>query len=276
MSSEWTQALTAFESTIGLRVTLHDHGGGLWKHLPSDRFSHTHPICLAVKMSGEGHRCMTFEIDHYRRDRSRWPEGRVHRCHAGIVELAYTVIRHGEAFATLFAGPARADPRSLDLAAPLGRAADQTRNLTRRLQSLDGEAGRILELLRQLGARLLHLAERESESAAAHGPATRKAIIDRFVTESVSRESPLSLLAGRLGVSPERTRHIVTEEFGRPLRLLISEARMGAAAAMLSGTDLTIAEIANRCGYENPAAFARAFRRTRGVSPSAWRSTHAA
>jgi AraC-like DNA-binding protein len=47
--------------------------------------------------------------------------------------------------------------------------------------------------------------------------------------------------------------------------------RMQLAAATLRDTDAKVIEVALRVGYENEAAFGRAFRRAVGESPAAWR-----
>jgi AraC family transcriptional regulator len=47
--------------------------------------------------------------------------------------------------------------------------------------------------------------------------------------------------------------------------------QLEAAAAMLAATDLSAAEIGRRAGFDRPEVFTRAFRRTFGRPPAAWR-----
>jgi AraC-like DNA-binding protein len=47
--------------------------------------------------------------------------------------------------------------------------------------------------------------------------------------------------------------------------------RMQLAASQVSGTNVGMAQIAERVGYGSEAAFSRAFKRLVGVAPSAWR-----
>jgi AraC-like DNA-binding protein len=56
-----------------------------------------------------------------------------------------------------------------------------------------------------------------------------------------------------------------------PIRYL-TEWRMHLADELLSMTDLTVATIARRVGYDSEEAFSRAFKRARGQSPSHWRA----
>ena len=47
---------------------------------------------------------------------------------------------------------------------------------------------------------------------------------------------------------------------------------MHLAGDLLQTTDLSVAAISRRIGYESDEAFSRAFRRRHGTSPGAWRS----
>jgi AraC-like DNA-binding protein len=51
----------------------------------------------------------------------------------------------------------------------------------------------------------------------------------------------------------------------------LSQWRMQLAATSLRTTDAKVVDIACEVGYENEAAFSRAFRRAIGDSPGAWR-----
>jgi AraC-like DNA-binding protein len=63
------------------------------------------------------------------------------------------------------------------------------------------------------------------------------------------------------------------EVLGRsPIRYL-TEWRMHLADDLLSTTDLSVAAISRRIGYESEEAFSRAFRRSHGNSPGAWRAS---
>ena len=47
---------------------------------------------------------------------------------------------------------------------------------------------------------------------------------------------------------------------------------MDRAAEMLASQTLTVREVAHRVGYRQPAQFAKAFRRYRGMAPSDFRA----
>jgi transcriptional regulator GlxA family with amidase domain len=63
-------------------------------------------------------------------------------------------------------------------------------------------------------------------------------------------------------------------EIGRTtFREHLTKIRMERAAQLLATRRLTVREVAQRVGYRQPAQFAKAFRRHRGLAPSAYRST---
>ncbi|MBB5911311.1 AraC-like DNA-binding protein [Nocardia transvalensis] len=63
-----------------------------------------------------------------------------------------------------------------------------------------------------------------------------------------------------------------TEVMGSPPLTYLTECRMDEAGVLLSDTDLSVAEIARTIGYADAFGFSAAFKRHRGVSPSAYRT----
>jgi AraC-like DNA-binding protein len=82
----------------------------------------------------------------------------------------------------------------------------------------------------------------------------------------------------RLGEKAALSRSTLHERFvhfiGQPPMQYLTQWRMQLAARWLRDTDAKVIDIALEVGYENEAAFARAFRRTVGESPGAWRRAH--
>ena len=65
----------------------------------------------------------------------------------------------------------------------------------------------------------------------------------------------------------ERFAHFI----GQPPMQYLASWRMQLASARLRDTDAKVIDVALEVGYENEAAFSRAFRRIVGASPAAWR-----
>ncbi|HLK40553.1 MAG TPA: AraC family transcriptional regulator [Polyangiaceae bacterium] len=80
----------------------------------------------------------------------------------------------------------------------------------------------------------------------------------------------LPAVAKNLGVS-ERTLQRRLKEEGTSLQELTESVRYELSLVMLKSVELSLGEIAQRLGYASQAAFSRAFRRWRGMSPAAHR-----
>jgi AraC-like DNA-binding protein len=82
----------------------------------------------------------------------------------------------------------------------------------------------------------------------------------------------------QLGEAAALSRSTLHERFihfiGQPPMQYLAQWRMQLAAGWLRDTDAKVIDVALEVGYENEAAFARAFKRTVGESPAAWRRAH--
>jgi AraC-like DNA-binding protein len=106
------------------------------------------------------------------------------------------------------------------------------------------------------------------------------ALRDEIVGRALGRlhEQPaeawtLEQLARQVGASrsvlAERFAHLV----GVPPMQYLAQWRIQMAASLLRGTNVPLVDIADRVGYGSEAALSRAFKRTLGVSPAAYRRT---
>ena len=78
-------------------------------------------------------------------------------------------------------------------------------------------------------------------------------------------------LAKRLRISERHLRAKFREEFGVSLGTYLRNYRLRRATGLLSTSTLSIAEIADRCGYQSAPAFHRAFQREIGQTPGEFR-----
>lgn len=89
--------------------------------------------------------------------------------------------------------------------------------------------------------------------------------------ESMGEAPPsLAALATELHTSP-RTLIRRLKRQGTSYRSLLEQAQLDCADALLGQAQLTVAEVGERLGYNDPANFGRAFRKSTGVTPAAWR-----
>lgn len=93
----------------------------------------------------------------------------------------------------------------------------------------------------------------------------------RIMRENI--EAPLGVtdLATRLNTSPRTLTRRCQAAVGMTPGQLYRHIRLTAARQLVDGSDASIAEIAVRCGYEDPAALTRAFRLRFGAPPRAFR-----
>ncbi len=88
----------------------------------------------------------------------------------------------------------------------------------------------------------------------------------------VERPLPLGAIARRVGCQPRTLDRHFRCALGAPPGTVYRHMRLSEARKLLDSTGLGIAEIAVRCGYESPAALARAMRVRYGAAPTALRS----
>lgn len=94
------------------------------------------------------------------------------------------------------------------------------------------------------------------------------AVIERALDEG--RDIGVDELATRLYASRSQLYATFKAETGEAVGAYVRRRRMERACDLLAG-GVPVGAVAERLGYPQQAAFAQAFRRAMGVSPSAWR-----
>jgi AraC-like DNA-binding protein len=101
---------------------------------------------------------------------------------------------------------------------------------------------------------------------------------DRFVGRALALlhdkpafEWTVEELSRQVGLSRSALHERFVEMIGQPPMQYLTQWRMQAASRLLRDTRSTVASIAVDVGYDSEAAFARAFKRSTGVPPAAWR-----
>jgi AraC-like DNA-binding protein len=134
--------------------------------------------------------------------------------------------------------------------------------------------GRLSELM------FLHVVRRYLESLPREQADWLAALRDKPVGRALAalhrdpaRAWTLQSLAREAGIS----RSVLAERFmqfvGHPPIEYLTSWRMQLAANQLRSSTESVAEIANRVGYESEAAFSRAFKKAVGAPPSEWRKS---
>ncbi len=89
--------------------------------------------------------------------------------------------------------------------------------------------------------------------------------------ENPSADWTVATLAAKVAMSRSAFAARFTQFVGEPPMLYLTRWRMQKAAGLLRTSDADLGEVAARAGYESPAAFSKAFKRTMGVAPGAYR-----
>jgi transcriptional regulator GlxA family with amidase domain len=87
------------------------------------------------------------------------------------------------------------------------------------------------------------------------------------------RRLPLAHIAARVGVSLRTLQAAAQSYRGMTLTEMLRRSLMAEAQRLLGDTDLSLREIAARCGYDDPSSFSRDFKRVYGMAPSVHRAT---
>ncbi|MEK7414415.1 MAG: helix-turn-helix domain-containing protein [Planctomycetota bacterium] len=264
------RAVAAFESLTGLAFSLHDRSGVLAMRLPADRTQHRNPWCRAVKAVASDE-CVRFCSRFIHASTS---DGQVvsTRCHAGLIQWAVTGISAGRPVWVLFAGVRRAVAgQKIDLCDPATPARSPSWLIGPDPPPPATNPEQPAEALAQLNARLLRWYEDSGSNTVV--PRRRDHAIREFIRANQGKPLELADLAHHLGLSSDRTRHAVSETCGQGFSRLLNEERLVTAAQLLRHTDLSVADVAKRCGFNSVAHFHARFRTRWGKTPTAIRRT---
>jgi AraC family transcriptional regulator, regulatory protein of adaptative response / methylphosphotriester-DNA alkyltransferase methyltransferase len=93
-----------------------------------------------------------------------------------------------------------------------------------------------------------------------------------IVEREYAGELSLDDIARRLASSRRQLQRAYAEVGRTTFRDQLTRVRMERAAELLLRRSVTVREVAQRVGYRQPAQFAKAFRREKGLAPSDYRA----
>ena len=95
--------------------------------------------------------------------------------------------------------------------------------------------------------------------------------IHEDLTHHIETRTTIEELSRRYLINPTTLKAVFKSVYGTSLAAHMKEHRMGLAAQLLRETDLSIAEIAQRVGYESQSKLTAAFKEYFGMPPKAYR-----
>jgi AraC family transcriptional regulator of adaptative response / methylphosphotriester-DNA alkyltransferase methyltransferase len=128
------------------------------------------------------------------------------------------------------------------------------------------------------GGRIHPATAPRTPSVPTHRPSTisfRTALFEdavAIVETEYADDLSLDDIARRVASSRRQLQRAYAEIGNTTFREHLTRVRMDRAAILLADRGLTVREVARRVGYRQPAQFAKAFRRYRGVAPSDYRT----
>ncbi|MEU7061509.1 GlxA family transcriptional regulator [Streptomyces sp. NPDC046197] len=92
-----------------------------------------------------------------------------------------------------------------------------------------------------------------------------------WILDNLHNPMPVAEIAQRANMSPRNFARVFRREVGTTPGQYVERSRIGRARELLESTDLTISQIARRCGFVAPETFFRSFGRTLGLTPKEYR-----
>jgi AraC-like DNA-binding protein len=90
----------------------------------------------------------------------------------------------------------------------------------------------------------------------------------RYIHEHYDEDIGIALLSRVACMSPTRFKENFRRSYGDTVYSYIRKVRMDEAIKMFAREDIQVAEVAQAVGYMKPGAFAAAFKKQTGMSPS--------
>ena len=96
----------------------------------------------------------------------------------------------------------------------------------------------------------------------------------KLMDDNIENPVSISWISKKLGCTQRELQRRFHRVLGEAPGAVYRHRRLSRAKVLLSDGDVSILEIALRCGYENPSAMIRAFKKEFGLTPHAFRLAH--
>lgn len=126
----------------------------------------------------------------------------------------------------------------------------------------------------ELSMRMIFIALNESQSAESTRKVPHLAKLKRIreaIYAAPEKKWESDLLADEMDISRAYFHRIYLAAFGVTCRQDVIESRLQYAAELLRDKELTLSDVAEKCGYESDSYFMRQFKKHRGCTPTEYR-----
>lgn len=260
--------LESLERAYNTQITVHDLKGVLSDQQGTPYFPgrNMHPgsVCRWGRRgrSGWNGRCNAHcMVEMHARFREDMLTHYLSACWKGVREYVYPVHHEDALICLLYFGAFRSPEPPL-------REVQSNSDLMKALQFLpELDSATLVELYaaaRFLGSFILQL-------IADGAGASRKERILGFIRRNGHKKLLLEELASELFLSPSRTAHLVSEEFGVGFRRLVIREKVRRIKSLLASTPMTLEQIAAELELPNAYYLGRIFKEETGIAPGRWR-----
>ncbi|WBA10014.1 helix-turn-helix transcriptional regulator [Salinivibrio kushneri] len=115
---------------------------------------------------------------------------------------------------------------------------------------------------------VLHRHFRDHVSPRRDGHRLNMDIIDRYIHQHISRKISVAQLAGSVFLAESQFHQLFKEQVGTTPHQYVLEKRFALAKQLIKESELTMAQIADSCGFSSQSGFTNAFSRYFGLSPA--------
>ena len=95
--------------------------------------------------------------------------------------------------------------------------------------------------------------------------------VKEYLDEHYKERITLDELAGRFFINKFYLTRIFKEQFGTSVNSYLAQVRVTHAKQLLRFSDMTVEEVGRQCGIDEPAYFARVFKKVEGTAPGEYR-----
>ena len=222
-------------------------------------------FCMRISELPEGRsRCECSDTEMLRMcDRNRAPVS--HICHAGLLDTAVPIIKNDVIVGYIFIGRVRPTESPEGVFQRLAWLGDTEEEIGARYALLPYFTENQRSAMTNLVSGIIFDGAIEIE----YEGALERAV--EYIDRNIASPLTVNILCRELYVSKNKLYSVFREHKGMTVNEYIWERRMKLAKEQLTSTDRSLSEIAASIGIENYTYFCRLFKRTAGVSPTAYR-----
>lgn len=260
------EMLQAFSDVTQISVTFLDQN---FKELVGVKRPCT--FCNTIHADGGLERCLGSDEALLRKSKNSGGPT-MHFCHAGLLDITIPLVQNHRVLGYLLLGRIRRTHDFAEVWDKLNWLPHQRETLERGFYELlyydENQVNGLIRILTAIVTQILN-------DSAVHLQSNRIAEqLSTFVDEHLSEQLSVELLCRQLGVSKNTLYESASSAFGCTIGDFVRQRRLQRAKAYLRETDMSVAEIAEKCGFANTPYFFKIMQKYEYTTPRRYRQAH--